>query len=539
MPDKLEQQLKQIVELVNTELPPVTVDEVSSMTAAPFELPAKKSWTPTPAIALAAATAVLLAIGGIALLIDLSNDTEPIEPVSTTVPEAVPSTTAPVSTTLASSAEGSGIIWVDVEWTRVRDDSGVFDGAGVTSIEAVTLGGPGLVAVGTECERYCAPFLGPPPDLVDNQDAAIWVTTDGADWMRIPHDEAVFGGPGRQVITDVVAAGPGLVAVGIVDHSYVDWIRWPELRPEPVGGRDDLDAAIWTSPDGVTWQLVADPDAVFSGTGDGSSPVAGDQAMEAVAIGEGRIVAVGSAHEDAAVWVSTDGTSWQRIPHDDEVFGGPSAQWMHDVTYTGDRFVAVGSELDGGDDNMIGAVWTSEDGLAWAKIANGAEVFGPDPATDNHMYITAVTGTPDGLVAAGIAACVPFRDFRCDADPADMPMPLWSSRDGLEWERIEDDTAPFAYPATSTKRTPNNTLLRHAPVRALIAFEGGLVSVGWDRGFATVPLTDTELSFEHGFAPGQLFTSVAMTDVVAVGDRFIAVGHSSGNGAIWIGSITR
>ncbi len=46
-------------------------------------------------------------------------------------------------------------------------------------------------------------------------------------WSRVPHDEAVFGGEGSQLMLSVTVGGPGLVAVG------------------GAGSGDDLDAAVW------------------------------------------------------------------------------------------------------------------------------------------------------------------------------------------------------------------------------------------------------------------------------------------------------
>ncbi len=66
-----------------------------------------------------------------------------------------------------------------------------------------------------------------------------------------------------------------------------------------------------------------------------------------------------------------------------------------------------------------------------------------------------------------------------------------------------------------------------------------MISVGWDRGFAHVLLPETQVQFEHGFVPGQLFTEVAMTDVVAIGDQLVAVGYSRGDAAVWIGSLSK
>ena len=69
-------------------------------------------------------------------------------------------------------------------------------------MNSVTAGGPGLVAVGSVGND-------------DGTDAAVWTSVDGLIWSRVAHDEAVFGGSGRQKMHSVTAAGPGLVAVGV------------------------------------------------------------------------------------------------------------------------------------------------------------------------------------------------------------------------------------------------------------------------------------------------------------------------------------
>jgi hypothetical protein len=434
---------------------------------------------------------------------------------------------------VAPEAAESPINWVGVDWSQVPDTAGVFGGEGAQFIEAVTIGGPGFVAVGSDCDGVCG------VSADDGWDAAVWVSADAVDWTPIPHDEAVFGGPGSQNMIDVVSGGPGLVVVGIIDHAYFGGRRSPfELRPGEVGvfmpsGRDDVDAAVWVSPDGLTWERVPDPDGVFSGPGNFG---AADEAMEAVAVGNGLIVAVGSANTNAAVWVSSDGLSWQRVPNDDEIFGGSSGQFMHDVIYTGERFVAVGTDLNGagteGGGIMRGAVWTSEDGWTWSRVTTtfitdeGAltylrhtdEVFGGDYA----FAIWTVAATDDGVVAAGTSP---------------KKMALWWSEDGLEWQRIIDESAPFAYPSTDIKRFFNNSDLRHAPVRALAAVGDRVLPVGWDRDAAQVLSYETANYFVHDLVYGQLNTTVAKTDVVVIGDRIIAVGYTDGDAAVWVGTI--
>ena len=68
--------------------------------------------------------------------------------------------------------------------------------------------------------------------------AVVWTSIDGITWSRIPHQEPVFGGIGDQEMMSVIAGDPGLVAIGS------DWAR------------DEVDAAVWRSPDGVTWSRI-------------------------------------------------------------------------------------------------------------------------------------------------------------------------------------------------------------------------------------------------------------------------------------------
>ena len=64
----------------------------------------------------------------------------------------------------------------------------------------VTVGGPGLVAVGTD-------RTGADPD------AAVWTSPDGIAWSRVPN-EGDLRARGFQEMLSVIAGGPGLVAVG-------------------------------------------------------------------------------------------------------------------------------------------------------------------------------------------------------------------------------------------------------------------------------------------------------------------------------------
>jgi hypothetical protein len=112
---------------------------------------------------------------------------------------------------------------------------------------------------------------------------AVWTSPDGISWTRVPHDEAVFGGQNSQEMHRITVGGPGLVAVGGDDS----------------GG--DIDAAVWTSPDGISWSRASDDD-VFGGEG--------DQVIWSVTAGGPGLVAVGGDDSggdiDAAVWTTED-----------------------------------------------------------------------------------------------------------------------------------------------------------------------------------------------------------------------------------------
>jgi len=153
------------------------------------------------------------------------------------------------------------------------------------------------------------------------------------EWSRVGHDESVFGGPDDQQMADVVVGGPGLVAVGF-DYSGGDW-----------------DAAVWTSSDGVAWSRVPHDESVFGGPD--------DQQMVGVVVGGPGLVAVGADYSggdwDAAVWTSPDGVVWSRVPHDESVFGGSDIQSMGRVVVGGSGLVAVGWDYSGGDQDA--AVW--------------------------------------------------------------------------------------------------------------------------------------------------------------------------------------
>jgi hypothetical protein len=288
-------------------------------------------------------------------------------------------------------AVGDAAVWTSVDgitWSRVPHDDDVFGGMREQWIGSVTVGGPGLVAVGG---------AGQLSGFDDNPDgiggsAAVWTSVDGITWSRVPHDEAVFGGPGESWMNDVTPGGPGLVAVGISGRNEEEGVAA---------------AAVWTSVDGISWSRVPHDEAVFGGA-----------AMTGVTFGGPGLVAVGS-NGDAVVWTSVDGITWSRVPGDDAVFGGAGDQEPHSVTVGGPGLVAVGMEgycytpgSECSPNGYVPVVWTSVDGITWSRVPHDDDVFG----TDGLLTVTSVTAGGPGLVAVGTGGVIVAE--RVGDDPA-------------------------------------------------------------------------------------------------------------------------
>jgi len=207
------------------------------------------------------------------------------------------------------------------------------NGTDWTSLTTPSFGGPGheemFDAAALGAEVFAVGFL--TTDAGD-RDAAIWVESGGG-WSRVDQDS--IRGPGNQQINAVLPAGPGLVAVGTDD----------------AGG--DLDAAVWTSTDGQTWNRVPHVEATFGGRG--------AQRMSSLCVFGKAIVAAGysvtaAGDSNGAIWLSSDGTSWTRQgPVASSPLGGQGRQRINGLVVLGQKLIAVGSETRALDDQ--GAVW--------------------------------------------------------------------------------------------------------------------------------------------------------------------------------------
>lgn len=312
--------------------------------------------------------------------------------------------------------DSKAAVWTSADglsWSRVPHDEAVFGGGGELQMTDITVGGPGLVAVGSQSVCTDLPVLDaagsvrvdevgvPEPDTVcSDGNAAVWTSPDGLTWSRVPHHEAVFGGPDFQEMTAVTAGGPGLVAVGMSRD-----FRGDETLVE---GESlvDVGAVVWTSVDGLTWTRAPQDETVFGGPG--------WQSMLDVTVGGPGLVAVGQdggrqfwgndLDHRPAVWTSADGLTWTKVPNED-AFGRNST--MLGVTAGGPGLVAVG-EWGGG---RGARVWISTDGRSWSQVTHD------NPADMGGFMWDVIVGGP-GLIAVGCC---------------EVPEQVWISPDGLNW----------------------------------------------------------------------------------------------------------
>jgi hypothetical protein len=288
-------------------------------------------------------------------------------------------------------------VWTSVDgttWTRVGGDE--LSTVGSQAMLAVTEGGPGLVAVGSDTQSGI--------DTVP----AVWTSPDGIAWTRLPLDESRVRAAGGGEMTSVTTGGPGLVAVGWVGRGF------------------SRVAAVWTSVNGITWDPVPHDASVFGGDDQEDGDTFNTRMLSVTGGGPG-LVAVGATGSDlggsAAVWTSIDGLSWSRVPHDESIFKGS----MMSVTAGGVGLVAVGSTSDA---SANAAAWTSVDGLSWSRVPHDESVFGGSAT----QTMSSVTAGESGVVAVGWSGS----ELGLRSAAA-----VWTSADGTVWFRVPDRDSVF------------------------------------------------------------------------------------------------
>lgn len=248
------------------------------------------------------------------------------------------------------------LVWISDDlgesWRQVPFHRALFAGL-ESEMWAVTWTGEELVAVGTALRQKQGTDKG--------FEAVPWVSRDGETWAQA---EGIEGVEAALHMEDVASHNGRLVASG-VDH-----------RP-----------LVWVSEDGRAWEGVdLDPVAFPAGTG-----------LRGVIRAMNGFVAFGHVQGkglDAALWSSPDGISWKRVPDPSGALGGPGDQSIADVAWDGDALVGIALEPRGFEEARLVA-WIQGDGGGWRKVtvaSSGVGTGGGSP--------TIVSGGP-GLVVVG------------------------------------------------------------------------------------------------------------------------------------------
>ena len=202
---------------------------------------------------------------------------------------------------------GGGEVYVSspdgVSWTRQPSPD-----VECCVMQSIAADESGLVAVGLDITTG---FPATPAD------AGVRHSTDGVEWTQIdaPTEFAT------STMGDVVAAGPGFVAVGQSSSAPQAWIstdgtEWAKAATSAAmgtgqilraGGRDDLIVAVGRSAaDAAVWTSDATGDAWSTATSPGKG------SLNAVVVTPSAMVVGGKDGSDAVVWMSVDGASWSQ-----------------------------------------------------------------------------------------------------------------------------------------------------------------------------------------------------------------------------------
>ena len=163
-------------------------------------------------------------------------------------------------------------------------------------------------------------------------------------------------------------------------------------------------AIVVTSKDGLSWSLVE--------TGV-------QNILRGVAYGAGRFVAVGGS--GSIILSSEDGIQWEtRLEYDPGLPSPGDALVYSGVAYGNGLFVAVGPRGTGVD------LSTSPDGITWTRSQGPASQYLPHVAYGNGVFV----------VVGGRYVVRPPSSFG----------EIWTSKDGLEWEKTAEVPA---YPGSA------------------------------------------------------------------------------------------
>jgi hypothetical protein len=217
----------------------------------------------------------------------------------------------------------------------------------------------------------------------------VLASADGVTWQPVPTLEALAG-KGTEFL-GIAAGRGGYVVVG----------------RQMTGGR--IFAVLWYSADLRSWAMDS------NGGLDGRLAAS---TVNAVTTTTGGFVAVGSHGAAQVIWTSPDGKHWNPIGVN--LPPGARSATLSAVAASGARVVGAGyADTPAGDVPVV--VASVDGGAQWRQVAL--------QAPDGVGVITALTATPNGFTAAGLAG-----------KGGSAHTVTWTSQDGLTWSRPTQTT---------------------------------------------------------------------------------------------------
>ena len=280
-------------------------------------------------------------------------------------------------------------IWISgdaLQWTRASVGAEHPEGAEgedvSVTVEAVSIGGPGLVAKGEIAGNdWFTPVL--------------WTSTDGLAWDQVAGDAGLS--PGQRWLLDRAANGDVVFAGGPADVSRYEG---PPIDFAPFGSQTDVESLhVVVGEDGtVTAFLKADdvthPIEIWRAGGTeawhkiGTIAKSEQSLVWRVAVRPKRWILLASS----ASWTSSDGIAWKPGAGPDTI--------INDLIVDATGFIAVGERMTGtgcavADWEIYGETWTSVDGRTWQKM--------PDTPGFNRASIQRLILKDRTLVGLGLA----------------------------------------------------------------------------------------------------------------------------------------
>jgi len=399
----VESQLRGYQAHFEAEVSDVSLDDVTAPRRARLQ-PAKPPTTRRIwVVVLASALAVLVSVGGVALLVGRGEETIPV----------VTEPSGPDTTVVATSGGWAQVASADVFGTA-------------TVIDGVVVGGPGFVAVG---------------EILDADGRTMglrgWVSSDGVDWepINLPSIDVAASTQTRWRLT----AGPVGVMLWSIAMSEdeadsglyfsADGYNWHEVATGPqriyaIAASDRGFIAIADTPEGTEILTSSDGSSWVSTGGEVPGEVgrfdgvtSWDEGWVAWAWGGFDCTSVTATACDG-FWASPDGSVWTELVANAPVFEDASIWDMHEYR---DELYAVGEY------QAKPAAWVSADGTTWTRVFARA---------DNLGALWGVTAGSDMIVARGSHS----------EEALDRPDEIWMSTDGRNWRLIgSEDT--FGTPA--------------------------------------------------------------------------------------------